>query len=253
LSFVRIPFFDPAKYRGLRVLRDPGPLSATRATETFSESPVCKWDKFVLPTPAQRGDSCNAEGWCKKLATRILMEDKTAIPAGHYLEPWPVYKRARDIFFPDQGDLGGLFPSNALDALIEMDCVPRDTSFIMPPTTWDGLCRALAEQPIGFGGLVHDGYGRYDPANGCIDHAPRPSASSGGHWMTIIGTLMQGNQRFLMIDQSWGRDMYWHGIMLMTWDEYREVYLAPFMGFRFTSTIADYPGWRKLLRKIPTR
>jgi hypothetical protein len=251
MSLCRIPFFDPARMgRGLRVLRDPGPLMAA-APETFTEPPVYPWDGMVIPTPAQRGDSCNAEGACRELSIAILAEDPEAIPHGMYLEPWPVYVRARDLFWIGQGVEGGLYPSQAYDALEEMDCVPADTGLRMPPETWDGLCRALRIGPVSFGGLIHDGYGRFDPANGCIDHAPRPTDASAGHWMTIIGTLMQGGRRFVVIAQSWGPDMYWHGIMLMTWEEFREVRLARFLAFRLAPGISRYPGWRKLLKRLP--
>jgi hypothetical protein len=221
------------------------------APETFTEPPVFPWDSMIVPTPAQTGDSCNAEGWVKALSVAILAEDPEAIPHGRYLKPWPVYKRARDMFWPGQGDAGGLYPSQAYDALHDLDCIPRDTGLRMPSETFDSLSRALREGPICFGGLVHDGYGRFDPQNGCIDHAPRPTDTSGGHWMCIVGTLMQGSERFIVIDQSWGRSLYWHGLMLMTWAEFREVRLAQFMGFRFAPGISRYPGWRKLLAPLP--
>lgn len=250
MSLRRIPFFDPAKLgRGLRVVRDPGRLMAA-ATETFTEPPVFPWDGRIIPTPAQRGNSCGGEGWCKALSAAIMAEDPEAIPHGQYIEPWPVYVRARELFWPGPWRDEGLLPSQAYDALHDLDCIPRDTTLRMPPVTWDGLCRALPDGPVGFGGLVHDGYGRFDPENGCIDHAPRPTDSSAGHWMCIVGTLTQGAHRFIAIDQSWGRDMYWHGIMLMTWEEFREVYLAPFMGLNLAPGISRYPGWRKLLKRL---
>jgi hypothetical protein len=127
----RIPFFDPAVLgRGLRVVRDPGPLMAA-APETFTAPAVYPWDGHIIPTPAQRGDSCGGEGWCKALSIAIHAEDQEAIPQGSYLEPWPVYKRAREMFYPGKGDAGGLLPSHAYDALHEMDCIPSDTALRM--------------------------------------------------------------------------------------------------------------------------
>jgi hypothetical protein len=144
MSLVRIPFFDPRTIgKGLRVIRDTGPLMAA-APETFTEPPVYPWDGKIIPTPAQRGDSCNAEGACKELSIAILAEDPEAIPHGVYLRPWPVYERARNLFWSGQGMDGGLYPSQSYDAMHDLDCVPPDTGVFVSPLCFS-LVLALAK------------------------------------------------------------------------------------------------------------
>ena len=238
--------FDATKMRGVR--RHPTPtMAALGATPV---SPYSAWTKYAIPTYSQRYDDCAGHAtanWIEMMIRRHVGRD--ALKAGDQIDGEAIWRRARKMFWPKEPvEGGGLLLEQGFHAAIAMGILPPDTGVMLVNMDLGMVSRMLRTEPVLQGTAVSKGWNMPNPENGQIPFdLPNPRA---GHATVIVGVLMQQDEPYVLLQNSWGAKWGMGGYGLLRGDQWEQSLISPLCVCKLPDSFADWTGWRDWVIKV---
>lgn len=222
------PFWTRGGWTGAAI---PPPRDRVRVRTRFwtrlvGAAPATNWFEWLAPTTNQRGESCVGQAWANWMECMLRRYvGKAALAPGEQLDGWAIWKKGREMFWNGSLD-GGLYLAQGFAAAVELGILPCAARLARVSPHAADLAAALADTPLVQGHLVHEGWYRPLPLNGCLDHAPAPTDAAGGHATLLAGVLRQRGGLYWPFLNSWGADWGWNGLGLMSTEEWQEGWIG---------------------------
>ena len=146
------------------------------------------------------------------------------------------------------GDLSsGLYLEQGFAALMDLGAVPPGTELQEVDYGWDSVGLALKDTPIVQAHDIDNAWFDADRENGQIRIG---GPGQGGHCTLRVGRVLQGDDRFYALANSWGQEwgLYGFGI-LDAIDDLKELQAPGLYTAKLPDGWQTWDGWKKLLFK----
>lgn len=219
------------------------------------------WHQNSIPTYSQEWPSCVGHATANLIEHLLRAWDKRAIPKGYQIDGDSFWRRARQMFWrgPD-GDVrynDGLLLHQAIEAAVDLGALPPGTEWKKVPPDLIDFSEALVKSPILQAHFVSDSW-EHPAANGQIFAPMRFDPFTGGHATLALEIIPQGENFFVLSQNSWGADWGYFGYFLTAWLDWTRMYLDGGIQLELPpgwekEEWAEFRGWEAFLIKTPKR
>jgi hypothetical protein len=198
---------------------DAPTIAATGILPGSAGTPL-RWSDYVLPADDQgQQPSCVGRawaGWIEAMVRRYVGKD--AFPQGCQVDARSIWQRGREMFWGGSLD-GGLMLDQGGQACIDLGLLPAGTRLVRVDRDWAAVGEALLATPLIQAHGIGRGWYAVSSQSGCLDHVFAPDPGRYGYHCTLcVERMMQGNQKWICLQNSWGTSWGFYGYGLMRLD-----------------------------------